>query len=119
MAKILVVDDSEDTLDLIEQVLGEEHQVFTLASWVNVSHYIYHHDLDLILVDVNMPCLSGDALTEILMEKVQSRRLNIVLFSGMDESELKQKAQAVNAKGYIPKTFDADLLRLRVQQFLK
>lgn len=84
-----------------------------------MSHFIYHHDLDLILVDVNMPCLSGDTLTEILMKKVQSRPLNIVLFSEMDESELKRKAQAVNARGYLPKTFDADLLRLRVQHFLK
>lgn len=32
MAKILVIDDSEDTLDLVEQVLGEEHEIFTLPS---------------------------------------------------------------------------------------
>ena len=118
MAKILVIDDAEETLDLVEQVLGQEHDILTLSSWVNVAHYVYHHAPDLILMDVNMPGLAGDTLTKVLMKNVKEKALSIVLFSSIDEDELQRKAQQVNARGYISKTFDADLLRSHIRRFL-
>jgi hypothetical protein len=42
-----------------------------------------------------------------------------VLFSSIDEFELRQKARKVGAKGYIPKTFDEKVLRTRVEKFLR
>ena len=119
MAKILVIDDSEDVLSLAKQVLSEEYEVFAINSWVHATDYIFKHDIDLILLDINMPGLSGDKLAEVLMKSVKSKPLNIVLFSAMDEVELRRKAQEVGAKGYIQKTFDGNLLRSRVRRFLK
>lgn len=119
MATILVIDDSEDTLTLVSQVLGEEHKVFAIDSWVHATDYIFKHDIDLILLDINMPGLSGDKLAEVLMRSVKSKPVNIVLFSAMDEADLRRKAKEVGAKGYITKTFDANLLRSRVRRFLK
>jgi two-component system OmpR family response regulator len=119
MAKILVIDDSEDVLTLVKQVLASEYEVFAINSWVHATDYIFKHDLDLILLDINMPGLSGDKLAEVLMRSVKSKPLNIVLFSAMDEADLRRKAKEVGAKGYITKTFDANLLRSRIRRFLK
>ncbi len=119
MATLLVIDDSEDTRTLVKQVLGEEHEVLTIDSWVHATKYIFKHNIDLILLDINMPGLSGDKLAEVLMRSIKSKPLNIVLFSAMDESDLRRKAKEVGAKGYIPKTFDGNLLRSRVRRFLK
>ncbi len=119
MATLLVIDDSEDTRTLVKQVLGKEHEVLTLDSWVHAAEYIFKHNIDLILLDINMPGLSGDKLAEVLMRSVKSKPLNIVLFSAMDESDLRRKAKEIGAKGYIPKTFDANLLNSRVRRFLK
>ena len=119
MATILVIDDSKDTLNLVTQVLEEEHKVFAIDSWVHATDYIFKHDIDLILLDINMPGLSGDKLAEVLMKTVKTKPVNIVLFSAMDEAELRRKAQEVGAKGYIPKTFDGKLLRSRVRRFLQ
>ncbi len=119
MAKILVIDDLEEVRNLVKRVLGQEHEVFTIESWVHANEYIFKHDLDLILMDVNMPSLSGDKLTEVLMKTVKNKSLNIVLFSAMDEFELRKKARKVGAKGYIPKTFDENVLLSRAQKFLR
>ncbi len=119
MATLLVIDDSEDARTLVKQVLGKEHEVLTLGSWVHAAEYIFKHNIDLILLDINMPGLSGDKLAEVLMRSVKSKPLNIVLFSAMDESDLRRKAKEIGAKGYIPKTFDANLLNSRVHRFLK
>ena len=50
MAKILVIDDSEDVLSLAKQVLSEEYEVFAINSWVHATDYIFKHDIDLILL---------------------------------------------------------------------
>ncbi len=119
MATLLVIDDTEDVRVLTNQVLSAEHEVLTIDSWVHATEYIFQHDIDLILLDINMPGLSGDKLAEVLMKTVTSKPINIVLFSTMDESELRKKAKAVGAMGYIPKTFDGNLLRSRVRRFLQ
>jgi DNA-binding response OmpR family regulator len=119
MATLLVIDDSEDVRNLAAQVLSDEHEVYTIDSWVHATEYIFKHSIDLILLDINMPGLSGDKLAEVLMRSVKSKAVNIVLFSAMDEADLRRKAKEVNAMGYIPKTFDGNLLRSRVRRFLK
>ena len=119
MATLLVIDDSEDVRNLASQVLSDEHEVLSIDSWVHATEYIFKHDIDLILLDINMPGLSGDKLAEVLKKSVKSKAVNIVLFSAMDESELRRKAKEVDALGYIPKTFDGNLLKSRVRRYLK
>ena len=119
MATLLVIDDSEDVRNLATQVLSDEHEVYAIDSWVHATEYIFKYSIDLILLDINMPGLSGDKLAEVLMRSVKSKPVNIVLFSAMDEADLRRKAKEVNAMGYIPKTFDGNLLRSRVRRFLK
>lgn len=119
MATLLVIDDTEDVRNLASQVLSGEHTVFTIDSWIHATEYIFKHDIDLILLDINMPGLSGDKLAEVLMKSVKSKPVNIVLFSAMDEAELRRTTKEVGAMGYIPKTFDENLLRSRVRRFLK
>ncbi len=119
MATLLVIDDSEDVRNLVKKVLGKEHEVLTLDSWVHATEYIFKHNIDLILLDINMPGLSGDKLAEVLMKSVKSKALNIVLFSAMDEADLRRKTKEVGAMGYIPKTFDGAVLSTRVDRFLR
>lgn len=119
MAKILVIDDSEDTRNLVKEALSGEHEVFTLESWIHVTEYVFEHNFDLLLVDIKMPGLPGDRLTDVLLKTVKTRQLKIVLFSSIDEEELRQRARDVGAHGYIHKTFDESLLRARVSRFLR
>ena len=119
MATILIIDDTEDVRNLAGQVLREEHEVYAIDSWVHATEYIFKHKIDLILLDINMPGLSGDKLAEVLMKTVKSKPVNIVLFSAMDEAELRKKTKEAGAMGYITKTFDSNLLRSRVRRFLK
>lgn len=119
MATLLVVDDSADVRNLAVHALSGEHDVFAIDGWVQAAHYVMQYDIDLILLDINMPGLSGDKVAEILMRRVKSKPVNIVLFSTMDEAELRRTAKKIGAIGYIPKTFDGNFLQSRVRRFLK
>ena len=119
MAKILVVDDEQEALDLVQSVLTE-HKVLTAKNWIQAIDYVVKEEFDLILMDINMPGLKGDELSQIIAKRIGHKKaLNIVLFSSMGEAELRQRAKDVNAKGYIAKTFNKDVLHVRINRFLK
>jgi twitching motility two-component system response regulator PilG len=119
MAKILVIDDAEDTRNFVERVLGKEHEVFTVEEWTKAQDYLFEQALDLILLDINMPGFTGDQVAKIFKKGLGHKPVKIVLFSAMDEYALRQKAREVEVDGYISKTSDEKLLHIRVRRYLK
>ena len=119
-ANILIVDDTPANIRLSVGFLTEKgYKVRPATSGRQALAVAQTDPIDLILLDINMPGLSGDKLAEVLMKTVKSKPVNIVLFSAMDEAELRKKTKESGALGYIPKTFDGNLLRSRVRRFLK
>jgi DNA-binding response OmpR family regulator len=118
MANILVVDDDSAASNFVKRALEEEHNVLVTTNLVEVPDLLFTHNIELLLLDVNMPGISGDHLAKILKRSIHNDILKIVLFSGMDEYVLRQKALDVGADGYISKTFQSDLLQLRVKRYL-
>lgn len=120
MATILVIDDAQDARDFVKRALGAEHEVYALEDWTEAATFVVKYKPDLILMDMNMPSIfKGDKIANMLQKSIRGQSLNIVLFSSMDEYELRKKAQEVGANGYISKTFDEKLLRVRVKRYLK
>ncbi len=119
MAKILIVDDEKETLDFASEVLKKEHDVSTTENWMQAIELIVEHNFDLIVMDINMPGLSGDKLAEVITNRISGKKVNIVLFSGIDEQDLRRKAEEVKAKGFIHKPCPAELFSIRVSRFLR
>ena len=115
MATILVIDDDAEARDLFTEVLSSEHEVLTAQDWVT-ANAAFQPGVDLVLIDVNMPTLSGDTVTKILLKT--NPNLKILLTSAMDESELRRLARDVGAAGAIPKSFDR-LLLARLRRYLR
>ena len=120
MATILVIDDAQEARDFVKRALGEEHEVYALEDWTKAAMLVVQHKPDLILMDMDMPSIfTGDKIADMLQKSIRGQSLNIVLFSSMNEYELRKKAHEVGARGYISKTFDERLLRVQVKRYLK
>lgn len=119
MKQILLVDDSEDVLFLVPAILEEIYEVHTATNFSDVNRCISSNEIDLILMDVNMPTLQGDKMTEMLKMCKQSQEIPVVLFSAMDADDLEEKVEQVGADGYICKTLDDELLKVRVKRFFE
>lgn len=104
--KILVVDDDQTTLMLAQRALAAAgFVVATLPSGFGLAVEIRRFNPDLVLLDVNMPGLSGDRAARLAAELDPDRTkpTHIVLFSGANESELARLADAAGALGYLRK----------------
>lgn len=105
MAKrILVIDDSAVTADLVTAALASAgYETAHAADLGQLDACLAERTFDLVLVDVNMPEMYGDDIVEFLRLQRQLRA-KLVLYSDIDEGELAAKARQSGADGYIVKS---------------
>jgi CheY-like chemotaxis protein len=115
--QILLLDDDEDMRALLPALLGNEYAVTAVTDWTEVNQHIFRSDFDLVLLDVDLPVLSGDKIAEVL-SRTARKPVKIVLFSAMDEVELAARARTAGAAGYLRKQLDKQSLRRRVRELI-
>jgi CheY-like chemotaxis protein len=109
--RILIVDDDRAHLETTRELLEDEgYEVFLQAGPFGATERIMVIRPDVVLLDVNMPALSGEALLPILKAREQTRDTKVVLFSSNDEEQLRAAAKRLGAAGWACK---GDLAGLR------
>jgi CheY-like chemotaxis protein len=117
---ILVIDDNAVVLEMTRSTLEMAgFRVLTRDRTVGAIGIILEERPDLVLLDVNMPNLSGDSLADILSRSRSTRDTVVVLHSSLPANALRMKALATGAQGFIQKTsVQAELIR-QVRAFLQ
>ena len=94
--KILVVEDNLTDLKLTEQVLGESgHEIISVELAERGLARIKETKPDVVLVDLNLPGMTGLALARRLREDAETRQVPIVAISAYPEKF--SKAQVLEA----------------------
>lgn len=118
-AKIFVLDDSQTFLALVRVHLeAEGYLVQTFDSPLGISREIIRHQPDLVIVDVNMPSISGDKVCLLIRSASYARGVVILLHSSLPESDLHDVARKCGADGFVPKSSDPAILIAAVQKHL-
>lgn len=119
MARILVVDDSDSVFYFVRKALSsDEHVVERLSAFTELAAYLRHHQPDLILLDLEMPALSGTAFAQ-FVRRMERRPTRILIHSSLPAAELDRAAREVNAVGTLEKTGDGERLRSAVREYLE
>ena len=123
MAKILVVDDETDLEALIKQKFRQkirEHQyefVFAINGLKALEQLEQHHDVDVVLSDINMPEMDGLTLLSRLNE--QNGLLKSVIVSAYGDMENIRTAMNRGAFDFITKPVNFEDLELTVEKTIK
>jgi two-component system cell cycle sensor histidine kinase/response regulator CckA len=117
---ILVVDDDLSVLGVIRAMLESGEYNILLAHSADIAlHFVQRDDLniDLMLVDVMMPGMSGPELAD----KIMGIRphLKVLFMSGFADSEVVRVKILDRALGFLPKPFTSDGLMERVTKVLE
>ncbi len=105
MKKVLYVDDSEETLEVVQIILAKSgYQILTASSGKQAVEVCSKEQPDLVLMDINMPDLDG--FTSI--QHLRSRGYNnpVVMLTASENEEDRAKAKAIGCADYILKTLD-------------
>ncbi len=100
--KILIIDDDEKYLITTKEILEDEgYEVYIQHRPIGSTNAIKRLKPDLVLLDINMPALSGDKLSTIILS--QEKDAPIVFYSSNDEDYLRRAVSECGVNGYICK----------------
>ena len=105
MAQILIVDDEEETLNILSRFFSaKKHSVRKASSGEEALGIIERDPIDAVLLDINMPGMDGlTALRRILAIKPD---LPVVMVSGEGDEELAKSTLKEGAVDYVVKPPD-------------
>jgi DNA-binding response OmpR family regulator len=117
--KILVVDDSDVILEASAIAFEEAgFEVTTLDNPLSVAYQLRKNTPDLLLIDVNMPALTGDSVAKIVSSHGLSKRVPVVLYSDLPAAELEERARRCGANGFVRKGCGEEELVRRVTAYM-
>jgi two-component system, OmpR family, response regulator len=118
MARILVVDDSSSVYyHLCKELEVDGHTVDRLSTFAELPAYMSTRDPDLILLDLEMPALSGTAFAQ-FVRRIQKRPIPIVIHSSLPARSTLAAAEEVGAAGVIAKGSSGAMIRAGVKRCL-
>lgn len=103
--KVLVVDDDPIVLEVVrERLEAAGHTVVTRDNPIGTSEAVVHEEPDVVLLDVMMPGLGGQRISELLSRHARTREVSVIFHSSKSMDELHGLAHQTGALGVIPKT---------------
>jgi CheY-like chemotaxis protein len=118
VAKILLVDDNAELVASAERFLGQRgYAIATSTSSMGVSQLVRSERPDIVVLDVMMPDVGGDALTPFLQKMTAMQDVPIVLYSAMDDEKLHQLARQ-HGVHYVSKTDGLPTLHDTIRRLL-
>lgn len=119
-SKILIVDNNIDNQELLYRHLEREgHFVDTIDSGEAAIQLIAQKSYDIILLDIIMPGLNGYQVLSYLKNHSQWRSIPVIMISSLNEIDSITKCIEMGAEDYLPKPFNATLLRARIDACLE
>jgi len=118
--RILVVDDNRGTARLLEQVLvAEGHKVTVASDGVEALDRIADLPPDLILLDLDLPVLSGYDVCRQLKQNPATRWIPIIIITGQSASEFKLQCWDLGADDFLTKPFQCIEVVTRCRSLLR
>lgn len=117
---ILAVDDAKDTLLLLEFDLSEEgFNVLTCDSGESALSLIEKTDVNLILLDMYMPGISGLSTLQKIKAQSKFRNIPVIMLSASGDEDQIVAALELGADDYATKPYTPKILLARIRNSLR
>ena len=117
VAKVLLVDDSDDFREFMRDVLTD-YQVIEAVNAQDAWQKIIEVRPDVILSDVMMPVMDGIELCRMVKSNEETASIPFVMLTARLAAEHRVEGLESGADDYITKPFNIDMLNLRIRNLL-
>lgn len=119
MKRILVVDDDNMNLKMAKFMLEQKgYSVITATSGMECLTTLMNESVDLILLDVEMPIMSGIKTLEHIREQEEFSQIPVMFLTADANEETVKSAARLGAAGYVKKPYMPDDFLARVAKLL-
>ncbi|MFW6134413.1 MAG: response regulator [Elusimicrobiota bacterium] len=118
--KIMIVDDDTGVVEAIKGILEfEGYDVITAYTGGDALTGIEKEKPDLILLDWNLPGISGIKICEKIRKKENTDKISIIMLTARQDPEDEIVGLEAGADDYITKPYNPDILTARVKAGLR
>ncbi|HEY8793242.1 MAG TPA: ATP-binding protein [Gaiellaceae bacterium] len=121
MTNVLLVDDRPENLLALEAILEPLRQNLLYAdSGEEALRQLLHHDVAVILLDVQMPVLDGFETATLIKQRERTKHIPIIFVTAISkEEEHVFRGYSAGAVDYVFKPFSPEVLRSKVAVFIE
>lgn len=117
--RVLIVDDGEMNRKVLRAALEREgHRTEQAANGREALDLLAERPVDVVLLDLVMPEMDGYETLAAIKGDDALRHLPVIVISGVDELDSVVRCIEMGAADYLPKPFNASLLRARINASL-
>lgn len=114
LPNILVIDDEPQDLEVMSLYLKDIAEVHTVPSGKKALEYVKQNEVDIILLDVEMPNMDGFQTLERLRKVEGCINVPIVLVTGMRDMDTVLNSAIMGVDGYLVKPVEKENLQKKV-----
>ena len=115
--KVMVVDDSEVMLTLAKSWLGDKYEVTLANSGTMAIKYLSLDRPDLILLDYEMPIVSGKTIFEMIRSEADFASIPVVFLTGQNDKQTIMEVLELKPEGYLLKSMEPSEIIKAVDDF--
>jgi CheY-like chemotaxis protein len=108
--RILIVDDNDDSLDVLEVLLYNEYEIQTAHNGFEALKETERLIPDLIITDIMMPVMDGIRLFNELRKREPTRMVPIIAFTSFSETASLASLRNLGFNEVLAKPFDNEIL---------
>lgn len=116
---LVVVDDNPVNLELAESVLAGDYRLTLLLSGRQLLSFLDESIPDMILLDINMPEMSGYEALKIIRESSKWRNIPVIFLTGQSDIQSEREGFRLGAQDFIAKPFDNVIMLSRIRSQLE
>jgi len=116
---ILIIDDETANIMALTSILSTDYDVYAAKNGMDAIILAEEHLPDIILLDVIMPDMDGYEVIAELKNLETTKHIPVIFITGLNNPDAEKKGLALGAADYIPKPFNPDIVKLRVQIQIK
>ncbi len=117
--KILIADDSEMNQMLLEEILSDKYEYVMAKDGTEAVDILEKNDdIDLVMLDINMPKMDGFDVLEIMNLRHWISEVPVIIISSESDVDFIRRGYDLGASDYISRPFDLTVVRRRVENTL-
>ena len=118
---LLIVDDDPMTRNLIKKTFNDKYEIIMATNGKEAMETLDRIGFDNIVgifLDLMMPVVDGFAVLEYLRNKNVLSKIPVIIISGTEEKETRQKVYKYNIADLLEKPFNLDIIKYRTKNLI-
>lgn len=114
VGSLLIVDDASTVCALLRRLFQNDHTVICAENGTEALVWLEKQAFDLVLLDVNLPGVSGFDVLRTLRDNPATADLPVILMSALHDNSSVVQGLQLGANDYITKPLDGEVVKARV-----